>query len=49
MLALSNGIAKRTKGTKVTVNTILGGPTYSDGVAQVVNQVSRARTCSRSS
>ena len=43
MLALSNGLAKRTKGTKVTVNTILGGPTHSDDVAQVVNQVSRAQ------
>jgi NAD(P)-dependent dehydrogenase (short-subunit alcohol dehydrogenase family) len=39
MLALSNGLAKRTRGTHVTVNTILGGPTYSDGVAQAVGEI----------
>ncbi|MGV8885764.1 MAG: SDR family NAD(P)-dependent oxidoreductase [Microbacteriaceae bacterium] len=39
MLALSNGLAKLTRGTEVTVNTILGGPTYSDGVAQTVTQI----------
>ncbi|MDU0312841.1 SDR family oxidoreductase [Phycicoccus sp. M110.8] len=38
-LALANGLAKRTRGTGVTVNTILGGPTWSDGVAQAVEQV----------
>jgi NAD(P)-dependent dehydrogenase (short-subunit alcohol dehydrogenase family) len=43
MLALSNGLAKLTRGTEVTVNTVLGGPTYSDGVAGVVNQISRAQ------
>jgi NAD(P)-dependent dehydrogenase (short-subunit alcohol dehydrogenase family) len=43
MLALSNGLAKLTRGTEVTVNTILGGPTYSDGVAQVVNQIAQAQ------
>jgi NAD(P)-dependent dehydrogenase (short-subunit alcohol dehydrogenase family) len=42
-LALSNGLAKLTRGTEVTVNTILGGPTYSDGVAQTVNQISQAQ------
>ena len=30
------GLAKLTRGTRVTVNTILGGPTYSDGVAHTV-------------
>jgi NAD(P)-dependent dehydrogenase (short-subunit alcohol dehydrogenase family) len=39
MLALSNGLAKLTRGTEVTVNTILGGPTYSDGVASAVRHV----------
>ena len=39
MLALGNGLAKRTRGTEVTVNTILGGPTYSDGVAGTVEQL----------
>lgn len=42
-LALSNGLAKRTRGSQVTVNTILGGPTYSDGVAQVVEQIAEAQ------
>jgi NAD(P)-dependent dehydrogenase (short-subunit alcohol dehydrogenase family) len=46
MLALSNGLAKLTRGTDVTVNTILGGPTYSDGVAQAVNQISQAQAVS---
>lgn len=41
MLALSNGLAKLTRGTAVTVNTILGGPTYSDGVAETVGQISQ--------
>ncbi|MEO7077894.1 MAG: SDR family oxidoreductase [Rhodococcus sp. (in: high G+C Gram-positive bacteria)] len=43
MLALSNGLAKLTRGTEVTVNTILGGPTYSDGVAATVTQIARAQ------
>jgi NAD(P)-dependent dehydrogenase (short-subunit alcohol dehydrogenase family) len=42
MLALANSLAKRTRGTEVTVNTILGGPTYSDGVADAVDEISRA-------
>jgi len=36
MIALNNGLAKLTRGTEVTVNTVLGGPTYSDGVAATV-------------
>jgi NAD(P)-dependent dehydrogenase (short-subunit alcohol dehydrogenase family) len=43
LLALSNGLAKLTRGTEVTVNTILGGPTYSDGVARAVDQIARAQ------
>ena len=42
-LALANGLAKRTWGTGVTVNTILGGPTYSDGVARAVEGIARAQ------
>ncbi len=42
-LALANGLAKRTRGTGVTVNTILGGPTYSDGVAQTVERIARTQ------
>jgi len=43
MLALSNGLAKLTRGTEVTVNAILGGPTYSDGVARTITQIARAQ------
>ncbi|MFE7223251.1 SDR family NAD(P)-dependent oxidoreductase [Nocardioides sp. NPDC057577] len=43
MLALGNGLAKLTRGTGVTVNTILGGPTYSDGVAEAVAQISQVQ------
>ncbi|GEP90813.1 NAD(P)-dependent dehydrogenase, short-chain alcohol dehydrogenase family [Chitinophaga terrae (ex Kim and Jung 2007)] len=43
MNALSNGLSKLTKGAGVTVNTILGGPTYSDGVAAVVEQIADAQ------
>jgi NAD(P)-dependent dehydrogenase (short-subunit alcohol dehydrogenase family) len=43
MLALGNGLAKLTRGTDVTVNTILGGPTYSDGVAQAVEDIAHAQ------
>ncbi|MFS4472633.1 SDR family NAD(P)-dependent oxidoreductase [Chryseobacterium sp. T20] len=43
MSALSNGLSKLTKGTAVTVNTILGGPTYSDGVASTVEQIAEGQ------
>jgi NAD(P)-dependent dehydrogenase (short-subunit alcohol dehydrogenase family) len=43
LLALANGLAKTTRGTRVTVNTILGGPTYSDGVARAVEQLAQAQ------
>ncbi|MEU6439374.1 SDR family oxidoreductase [Streptomyces sp. NPDC047046] len=43
MLALGNGLAKLTRGTDVTVNTILGGPTYSDGVADTVTRIAQAQ------
>ncbi|MBT2484720.1 MULTISPECIES: SDR family NAD(P)-dependent oxidoreductase [unclassified Microbacterium] len=43
-LAVSNGLAKLTRGTGVTVNTVLGGPTYSDGVANVVEQIAAAQS-----
>ncbi|RIX28631.1 SDR family NAD(P)-dependent oxidoreductase [Amnibacterium setariae] len=38
-LAFANGLAKRTRGTAVTVNSVLGGPTYSDGVARAVERL----------
>ena len=43
MSALSNGLSKLTRGTAVTVNTILGGPTYSDGVAQAVEYIAQTQ------
>ncbi|MCQ6270135.1 SDR family NAD(P)-dependent oxidoreductase [Pseudarthrobacter sp. R1] len=46
MLALSNGLAKLTRGTGVTVNTILGGPTFSDGVANTVRGIAEAQRLS---
>jgi NAD(P)-dependent dehydrogenase (short-subunit alcohol dehydrogenase family) len=39
MLAISRGLAELTRDTGVTVNTILGGPTYSEGVAAAVEQI----------
>lgn len=38
-LAVSRGLAERTKGTAVTVNAVLPGPTMSDGVDTFVGQV----------
>lgn len=46
MLSLSNGLSKLTKGTAVTVNTILGGPTYSEGVANAVKHIAQANNTS---
>ena len=42
-LALANGLGKLTRSTAVTVNTILGGPTYSDGVAATVQGLAQAQ------
>ncbi len=42
-IALGNGLAKLTRGTQVTVNTVLGGPTYSDGVAAVIESIAAAQ------
>ncbi|MEU8003575.1 SDR family oxidoreductase [Catellatospora sp. NPDC049111] len=44
MLAVGNGLAKLTKGTAVTVNSVLGGPTYSDGVAATVRMLAGAQS-----
>lgn len=46
MLSISRGLSQLTKGTGVTVNTILGGPTYSEGVAAAVTQLAEARNVS---
>ena len=38
-LALANGIARLTKGTGVTVNSVLPGPTASEGVTEFVGKL----------
>jgi NAD(P)-dependent dehydrogenase (short-subunit alcohol dehydrogenase family) len=43
LLALGNGLAKLTRGTEVTVNTVVGGPTWSDGVATAVRSIAAAQ------
>lgn len=43
LLALSNGLAKLTRGTEVTVNAVVGGPTYSDGVAAAVKSIAEVQ------
>jgi NAD(P)-dependent dehydrogenase (short-subunit alcohol dehydrogenase family) len=43
MLAVSRGLAQLTKNTEVTVNTILGGPTYSAGVAGAIEHIAGAQ------
>jgi NAD(P)-dependent dehydrogenase (short-subunit alcohol dehydrogenase family) len=42
-LAISRGLAETTAGTNVTVNTVLPGPTESEGVATFVEQMAAAR------
>lgn len=42
-LAIANGLSKRTRRTGVTVNSVLGGPTYSDGVATTVESIARSQ------
>ncbi|MBL0745678.1 SDR family NAD(P)-dependent oxidoreductase [Chryseolinea lacunae] len=46
LLSLSNGLSKLTRGTGVTVNTLLGGPTYSEGVEQTVEHIAKAKNIS---
>ncbi len=46
-LAISRGLAETTAGTNVTVNTVLPGPTDSEGVATFVDQMAAARRISR--
>lgn len=46
MMAIGNGLSKLTKGTEVTVNTILGGPTYSEGVATAVEHLAQDQNLS---
>lgn len=46
MSAVANGLSKLTKGTEVTVNTIIGGPTYSESVSTVVEQIATTQDLS---
>lgn len=43
-LAMANGLAKLTRGTTVTVNTVIGGPTCSEGVEATVEQIAAAQS-----
>jgi NAD(P)-dependent dehydrogenase (short-subunit alcohol dehydrogenase family) len=40
-LALARGLAETTAGTNVTVNSVLPGPTRSDGVEEFLQQMAR--------
>jgi NAD(P)-dependent dehydrogenase (short-subunit alcohol dehydrogenase family) len=42
-LAIARGLAETTVGTKVTVNTVLPGPTASEGVSKFVEQLAAER------
>ncbi len=46
-LAIARGLAETTAGTNVTVNSVLPGPTDSEGVALFVEQMAAARNISR--
>ncbi|MBS1503195.1 MAG: SDR family oxidoreductase, partial [Bacteroidetes bacterium] len=40
-LAVSRGLAELTKGTNVTVNTVLAGPTFSEGAGEFVKSIAK--------
>ena len=42
-LALARGLAETTAGSNVTVNSILAGPTWSEGVEGFVSQMAKSR------
>jgi NAD(P)-dependent dehydrogenase (short-subunit alcohol dehydrogenase family) len=42
-LALARGLAETTAGTAVTVNSVLAGPTRSEGVEKFVDQIAHSR------
>lgn len=45
-LAVSRGLAEMTRGTNVTVNSILPGPTKSEGVGDFVSNLARTQNIS---
>ncbi len=42
-LAIARGLAEMTKGTGVTVNSVLPGPTYSEGVEKFVADIAKSK------
>lgn len=46
-IAISRGMAETTKGTSVTVNTVLPGPTFSEGVEDFVVEMSKKQNKTR--
>src|SRR5437870_12091367 len=48
-LALARGLAETTAGAAVTVNSLLAGPTRSDGVEKFVDQIAHSQRIERSS
>lgn len=42
-LSIANGLAQLTKGTGVTVNSVLPGPTYSEGVERFIGELAQQR------
>lgn len=47
-IALARGLAESTKGTGITVNSVLPGPTESEGVGNFVESLARSRGISKS-
>ncbi len=45
-LAIARGLAEMTLGTRITVNSVLPGPTYSRGVKEFVSQMAQAKNLS---
>jgi len=42
-LSLANSLAQLTKGTEVTINAVLPGPTYSEGVKRLIEDLAKQR------
>ena len=47
-LAIARGLAERTRGTQVTVNSVLPGPTRSEGVSEFVRALAQQQAISES-
>lgn len=45
-LSIANGLAQLTKGTGVTVNSVLPGPTYSEGVERFISDLAKEKNAS---